>query len=74
MGFCKKIYSASRHSYFFFVPSFYVLIYDSPSLLVSHKSKTAQYLSARDQGQMAETCCAEENEINYQIDCLGGFV
>ena len=23
---------------------------------------------------MAETCCAEENEINYQIDCLGGFV
>ena len=23
---------------------------------------------------MAETCCAEENEINYQIDRLGGFV
>ena len=30
-------------------------------------------LSARDQGRMAETCCAEENEINYQIDCFGGF-
>ena len=23
---------------------------------------------------MAETCCAEENEINYQIDCFEGFV
>ena len=35
----KKIYSSSRHFHFFFVPPFKVLIYASPSLLVSHKSK-----------------------------------
>ena len=41
---------------------------------MSHKSETALYLAVRDQGRMAETCCAEENEINYQIDCFEGFV
>ena len=32
------------------------------------------YQVARDQVQTAETCCAEENEIIYQIDYFGGFV